>query len=76
MGEAAPKLKDADRVLDASTVRRWSSGLDCFEPAVSFVRQITACVARWLQRGNPNGPQAAPLPWMASALEILWPMRL
>jgi Domain of unknown function (DUF6431) len=73
---AAPKLKDADRVPDASTVRRWSSGVDCSEPAVSFVRQATACVARWLQRGNPNHPQAAPLSWMTSALEILWPLRL
>jgi hypothetical protein len=74
--KAAPKLKDADRVPDASTVRRWSSGLDCSESPVSFVRHATACVARWLPRGNPDDPQAAPLSWMTSALEILWPLRL
>jgi hypothetical protein len=74
--KAAPKLKDADRVPDASTVRRWSSGLDCSEPEVSFVRQATACATRWLQRGNHSGPQVAPLPWIASALAVLWPLRL
>jgi len=74
--KASPKLKDADRVPDASTVRRWSSGLDCSEPAVSFVRQTMACVARWLQQGSNSDPQAAPLPWMASALKVLWPLRL
>jgi hypothetical protein len=73
--KAVPKLKDADRVSDASTVRRWLSGLDCSEPAVSFVRQATACIARWLQRGSSD-PQVAPLPWMVSALEILRPLRL
>jgi hypothetical protein len=74
--KAAPTLKDSDRLPDASTLRRWSWGLDGSEPAVSFVRQTTACIARWLQRGTDSGLQAAPLPWMASALEILWPLRL
>jgi hypothetical protein len=74
--KAAPKLKDADRVPDASTVRRWSSGLDWSELAASFVRQATACATRWLQRGNHSDPQVAPSPWMASVLEILWPLRL
>ena len=74
--KTAPKLKDADRVPDSSTVRRWSSGLDCSEPEVSFVRQATACATRWLQRGNHSDPQVAPSPWMASVLEILWPLRL
>jgi hypothetical protein len=74
--KASPKLKDADRVPDASTVRRWTSGLDCSEPEVSFVRQTTACIAFWLQRGHVGGPKAAPLPWMTSTLEILCPLRL
>lgn len=74
--KALPKLKDADRLPDASTLRRWSSGPDCSEPAVSFVRQATAHVARWLQRGDDSDPQAALLPWMVSVLEILWPLRL
>jgi hypothetical protein len=74
--KAAPTLKDGDRQPDASTLRRWSRGLDCSEPAVSFVRQTTTCIARWLQRGHDSDPKAVALPWMASALEILWPLRL
>jgi hypothetical protein len=73
---ASPKLKDPDRVPDASTVRRWWSGLDSSEPAVSFVRQTKACIARWLQRGTDSDLQVSALPWMACALEILWPLRL
>jgi Domain of unknown function (DUF6431) len=75
--KAVPRLKDSDRLPDASTVRRWSRGLDGSEPAVSFVRQTMACVARWRQRcGNRSDLQTSPLPWMASALEVLWPLRL
>jgi hypothetical protein len=73
---ASPKLKDPDRVPDASTVRRWSSGLDCSEVVVSFARQTMAHIARWLQRGTDSDLQASPSAWMASALEILWPLRL
>jgi len=74
--KAMPRLKDGDRLPDASTVRRWSRGLDCSEPAVSFVGQTAACVVRWLQRGNRSDPQTSPLPWMSSALNVLWPLRL
>lgn len=74
--KALPKLQDADRVPDASTVRRWSRGLDCSEPAVSFVRQTMAYIARWFGRGSHSEPQLCPLPWMASALAVLWPLRL
>lgn len=74
--KAMPRLKNADRLPDASTVRRWSRGLDWSEPAVSFVRQTMACVARWLQRGNSSNRQTSPLPWMWSALKVLCPLRL
>ena len=74
--EAVPKLKDADRVPDASTVRRWSKGLDSSQLAVSFVRQTMACVSGWLARGNHSDLRPEPLPWMVSALEVLWPLRL
>jgi hypothetical protein len=74
--KAMPRLKDADRLPDASTIRRWSRGLDCSEPAVSFLRQTTACVVRWLQHGNHSDPQTPSLPWMSSALKVLWPLRL
>jgi Domain of unknown function (DUF6431) len=43
--EATPTLKDPDRAPDPSTLRRWSSGLDRSQPAVSFLRQTLARVA-------------------------------
>jgi hypothetical protein len=74
--KAVPRLKDADRLPDVSTVRRWSRGLDCSEPAVSWVGQTMACVAGWLQRGNRSDPLTTPLPWVSAALKVLWPLRL
>jgi hypothetical protein len=44
--KAAPKLRDADRVPDASTVRRWSGGLDGSRLELSFFRQILTRVTR------------------------------
>jgi len=40
--EAAPRLKDPNRLPDPSTLRRWSSGLDPSQPAASFLRQTLA----------------------------------
>jgi hypothetical protein len=36
--DAAPPLKDPDRVPAPSTLRRWSRSLDCSLPAFSFLR--------------------------------------
>jgi hypothetical protein len=74
--KAVPKLKDADRVPDGSTVRRWSSGLDGSQPEASFLRQAVALIVQWLKRGREGGSPVMPLPWMVSALEVLWPLRL
>jgi hypothetical protein len=63
-------------VPDSSTVRRWSKGLDCSQPALSFLSHTLTCVAHWLERGEPGVQKAAPLPWIISALEVLWPMRV
>ena len=73
---AVSKFKDADRVPDSSTVRRWSKGLDCSQPKLSFLRHTMSRVAHWLERGNPGARRTAPLPWIISALEVLWPMRV
>jgi hypothetical protein len=70
---AVSKFKDADRVPDSSTVRRWWKGLDGSQPALSFLPHTLARVAHWLERG---ALKAAPLPWIISALEVLWPMRV
>jgi len=74
--KALPKLKDADRLPDPSTVRRWASGADCFQPEPSFRSQIVANVAHLLSRGRQVLDQAGPLSWMTPALEVLWPLRL
>ena len=73
---AVSKFKDADRVPDSSTVRRWLKGLDCSQAALSFLPHTLTRVAHWLERGDPGAQKAAPLPWIISALEVLWPMRV
>jgi hypothetical protein len=74
--KALPKLKDADRLPDPSTVRRWSSGLDSTQLAPSFLSQTVSRVAHWLSRGRQVLDQTGPLSWIAPALEVLWPLRL
>jgi hypothetical protein len=74
--KALPQLKSADRLPDASTVRRWWRGLDGSQPEVSFLRQAMAWVAQWLKRGKQDGARVQPFPWMVSALGVLWPLRL
>jgi hypothetical protein len=74
--KALPRLKDPDRVPDPSTVRRWSSGFDCFQPALSFLNRTVARVARWLTRSHELVDQAMPLSWITPTLEVLWPLRL
>ena len=73
---AVSRFKDADRVPDSTTVRRWSKGLDCSQPALSFLPHTLTRVAHWLERGDAGPQKAAPLPWIISALEVLWPMRV
>jgi hypothetical protein len=74
--EATPTLKDPNRVPDPCTLRRWSSGLDCSQPALSFLRQTLARVSHWLARSDPADREAGPLSWLTPVLQILWPLRL
>jgi len=74
--EAAPTLKDANRVPDPSTLRRWTHGLDHSQPAISFFRQTLARMTHWLACGEPTDLQAEPWSWLTPVLEILWPLRL
>ncbi len=69
-------MKDPDRVPDASTLRRWSVGVDRSQPAASFRNETLARVARWLRRDAPADFQAEPLPSLTPIREILWPLRL
>jgi hypothetical protein len=70
-----PTLKDPNRVPDASTIRRWSSGLDCSQLAFSFLRQTLARVAYWLGCGHVDH-EAWLLPCLNPILRILGPLRL
>jgi hypothetical protein len=74
--KSAPKLKDADRLPDASTVRRWSKDLDGAQPAASFLHQTASCLAHWLNRGRPADRQSELSLWMGSTLQALLPLRL
>jgi len=74
--EAMPTLKDADRLPDPSTLRRWSRGLDPSQPAASFLRQTLTRVAHWLGCQNQADPQTGSLSGVTPALQVLWPLRL
>ena len=74
--KATPKLKDADRVADSSTVRRWSAGLDCTRLRPSFIDQVLARVAHWLVRGAQSDIASDLLSGLTPTLEMLWPLRL
>lgn len=74
--EALPNLKDSNRLPDPSTLRRWSSGLDLSQLALSFARQTIARVAHWLVRSDQANHEAGPLSWLTPVLPILWPLRL
>jgi hypothetical protein len=73
--KAVPKFKDADRVPDSSTVRRWSQGVDESEPALSFLRKTAARAAQWLESAHWYQDGAAFLSWLIPVLEVLCPMR-
>jgi hypothetical protein len=74
--EATPRLQDSNRVPDPSTLRRWASGLDPSQLALSFLRQTLARVAHWLARDDQADPEASPLSWLTPVLQILFPLRL
>jgi hypothetical protein len=74
--KALPNLKDSNRLPDPSSLRRWSSGLDLSQLALSFARQAVANIAHWVARGDPANHKAEPLSWLTPVLPILWPLRL
>jgi hypothetical protein len=74
--KALPKLKDPDRLPDPSTVRRWSSGLESIQLPLSFIRQTVTRIVHWRDRGCQTVDEADVLPWITSALQNLWPLRL
>ena len=73
--KAAPQFKDADRVPDCSTVRRWSQGMDESQPLRSFVGKTAARVSQWLESAHLCQNEAGFLSWLTPVLEVLCPMR-
>ena len=74
--KATPMLKDSNRVPDPSTLRRWSSGLDHSQLALSFLRQVLARIAYWLRRGDRRDHEAYFVAYLTPVLQILRPLRL
>jgi hypothetical protein len=73
--KAMPELKSADRLPDASTVRRWSEGVDESPPIHSILRKLAARVGPWLESAQSPQDHAKLLSWLTRVFEILFPMR-
>ena len=63
---AAPPLKDPNRVPDPSTLRRWFHNLDSSRPAFSFLRPMLQPVAQWLASGEQHAFGSLRLSWPTS----------
>jgi hypothetical protein len=74
--KAAPKCKAPDRLPDASTVRRWSSGVDDSPSAGSFLHHMLVRVAQRLALIDLRQDEAAFLSWLTPVLELFRPLRL
>ena len=75
--DAAPVVKDPNRVAVPSTLRRWFASLDS-SPSCSFLRKTLAAVSERLDRGAILDYRGLRLSWrtVASGLPGLWPLRL
>jgi len=76
VGKGGAEVQVPDRLPDASTVRRWSSGVDDSQSAASFLRQMMVRVARWLAFTDSRQDEATFLSWLTPVLELLRPLRL
>jgi Domain of unknown function (DUF6431) len=75
---AAPAVKDAQRVADPSTLRRWFRSLDSSRPPFSFVRPIVRVVTQALDAGKPFRLGCLQLcrQTLFACLHRFWPLRL
>jgi hypothetical protein len=77
--DAAPAIKDPDRVADSSTLRRWFRSLDISRPPFSFLRGVMRDISARLARGETLlFHNSAALRWQTvfPALARFWPLRL
>jgi len=75
--DAAPSVKDANRIADPSTLRRWFSQLDSVAPRFSLLRRATALIDQWLERGEVWDCAGVNLSWQTvfPFLRHFWPLR-
>ncbi|MGH9785948.1 MAG: DUF6431 domain-containing protein [Terriglobia bacterium] len=75
---AAPSVKDPDRVADPSTLRRWFRSLDSSRPPFSFLRQTMLAIGAWFSKAETLVHDSLPLrghtvfPFLAR----FWPLRI
>jgi hypothetical protein len=76
--DAAPAVKDPDRVADPSTLRRWFRSLDSPQPPFSYWRQMMLALSARLGRTEILVPGSLPLLWPSvfPFLARFWPLRL
>ncbi|MDX2151007.1 MAG: DUF6431 domain-containing protein, partial [Bryobacteraceae bacterium] len=76
--DAAPAVKDPDRVADPSTLRRWFRSLDSSRPPFSFLRDTMVAISTRLGRAEILVHDSLPLRWHSvfPFLARFWPLRL
>jgi hypothetical protein len=76
--DAAPPLKEPDRVPVPSTLRRWSRDLDSSGRAFSFLRRALKTMGHWLDCGEAPAFGSLHLTWPTaySCLRVAWPWPL
>jgi hypothetical protein len=76
--DAAPAVKNPDRVADPSTLRRWFRSLDASQPPFSFLRQTMVAIHAWLSRSRILVHDSLPLHWhtIFPFLARFWPLRI
>jgi hypothetical protein len=75
--DAAPVVKDPNRVADPSTLRRWFASLDS-SPSFSFLDKTLQGLLARLDQGEILNHLGLRLSWqtVAVCLQMFWPLRL
>jgi hypothetical protein len=76
--DAAPTVKDPDRVADPSTLRRWFRHLDSSRPPFSALRRTMLALSAWLGRTELLVHNSLPLRrhTVYPFLDRCWPLRI
>jgi hypothetical protein len=76
--DAAPPLKDPDRLPAPSTLRRWCRSLDSSRPGFSYLRRALKTVTQWLDCDQVRVFDSFRLAWptLYPCLRVVWPWPL